>query len=63
MMHIKEKVWEYGRVGLIETETTIEHLAEEIAEIYQSELVEAGVNMLFVSEGLNKGAVAYIKGE
>ena len=63
MMHFKEKVWEYGRVGLIETETTIEHLAEKIAEIYQSELVEAGVNMLFVSEGLNKGAVAYIKGE
>lgn len=44
----------------INTETTIENLAEAIARQYKSELVKAGVLQLFVSEGLNKGAVAEI---
>jgi len=59
-MTILENAWSHGHVSLIETETTIEHLAEKIAEVYRDDLKAAGVHMLFVSEGLNKGAVAEI---
>jgi len=40
------------------TETTVEFLAEAIANQYRDQFVAAGVTQLFVSEGLNKGAVA-----
>ena len=45
---------------VLKTETTVENLATFVADIYKDELKKAGVRMLFVSEGLNKGAVAEI---
>ena len=50
----------FAKVIGLETETTVEFLAEAIADQYREALREAGVRQLFVSEGLNKGAVADI---
>ena len=44
----------------LKTETTVEFLAEAIASEYGDMLKAAGVSRLFVSEGLNKGAVVEI---
>lgn len=45
-------------VQVLETETTIEHLVENIKNTYLPQLKQAGAKFLFVSEGLSKGAVA-----
>lgn len=49
-----------AKIVILKTETTVEFLAEAIAQQYRTELKNAGVKRLFVSEGLNKGAVAVI---
>jgi len=59
-MTILNGTFEFGSVTIIDTETTIEHLVSHIAEEYRDDLKAAGVRLLFVSEGLNKGAVAEI---
>lgn len=45
------------KIIVLETETTIEHLVDYIAMRYQRDLTNVGVEVLFVSEGLSKGAV------
>lgn len=58
-MKIANEYAESSVIG-VNTETTVEFLAEAIANQYRDSLREAGVSELFVSEGLNKGAVASI---
>lgn len=45
---------------VLDTETTVEHLVDYIADTYRDDLIKAGVEELFVSEGLSKGACVII---
>lgn len=47
-------------IAILETETTIEHLVDYVKEAYADHLKHVGAKILFVSEGLSKGAVAMI---
>lgn len=49
-----------NHIKVLDTETTIEHLVDFVKEQYSDELVEVGAKMLFVSEGLSKGAMVAI---
>lgn len=53
------KDYELYHTIVIPTETTVEHLADYIEQRWHAELTKCGVYALFVSEGLNKGAVAF----
>jgi hypothetical protein len=41
---------------VLETETTVEHLVEYVCAKYERELQEAAVQIVYLSEGLSKGA-------
>ena len=41
---------------VLDTETTVEHLVDYVADRFRSKLTEAGVTTVLVSEGLSKGA-------
>lgn len=58
-----DSVYAEGNMIILNTETTVEFLAEAIARQYHDSLLAAGVTELYVSEGLNKGAVVEITGE
>lgn len=45
----------------LDTETTVEYLALFVATKYKDKLEKARVEKLYVSEGLNKGAVIYLE--
>ena len=45
------------KIQVFQTETTIEHIAEWFKNRYGPVLAESGVNRIFISEGLAKGAV------
>lgn len=47
-------------VVVLETETTIEHLAQHLVDKFRDELKGAGATSLYVSEGLSKGAVCAV---
>lgn len=49
------------KIFVLETETTVEHLVEYVAAKYHDALVENGVTMLLMSEGLSKGACINIQ--
>lgn len=49
-----------GKVYLLETETTVEHLAAFVVERYRARLEKSGVWFVYVSEGLIKGARALV---
>lgn len=57
-MSFKRSSVDRVKLVILETETTVEHLTEWIAAEWGDELRQAGVQQLFVSEGLSKGAVA-----
>lgn len=56
-MKLKEGV----KRAVLNTETTVEHLVDYVAERYHERLLQAGVTELFVSEGLSKGACKSIR--
>ena len=49
------------KIKLLSTETTIEHLVDVIAHVFATELRNIEATAIYVSEGLSKGAVHYIK--
>lgn len=49
------------KVICLETETTVEYLVEYIVNRYKHLLINAGVQTLFVSEGLSKGACLAVR--
>jgi hypothetical protein len=51
-MTLKEGV----KRAVLDTETTVEHLVDYVANTYRERLLSVGVTSLFVSEGLSKGA-------
>lgn len=52
-----DKKHPYTKSIFMNEETTVENIVEMIGKQFMNELLEAGVIDLFVSEGLNKGAV------
>lgn len=46
---------------VLETETTVEYLAEFVGEMFNDQMKELGVTRMFISEGLSKGAIYYVK--
>lgn len=51
---------EFHKTVYMENETTIENIVEYIANKFKAELEKAGIHFLYISEGLNKGAVIAI---
>lgn len=47
-------------IRVFDKATTIENITDSVLEHFKSELQEIGVTMLYVSEGLVKGAVAHV---
>jgi 6-pyruvoyl-tetrahydropterin synthase len=58
--HMKMDLVDEEHLIVLDTETTVEHLAEWIASQWHDDLVKAGVYELYVSEGLSKGACVAI---
>lgn len=51
-----EMVVKSGKIKVLKTETTVEHIVDYIVDNWYNDLKLAGVETLFVSEGLSKGA-------
>jgi hypothetical protein len=48
------------KVIVLDTETTVEFIAEAVVNMYRDLLVDNNVIAVYVSEGLSKGAVATV---
>lgn len=56
--HLKsEPSIEFFKIVYMENETTIENIVDYIVNKFRKQLIEVGMHFLYVSEGLNKGAV------
>lgn len=60
---LERRVSDTTNILVLPHETTIEHLVDMIARTFEYELKEVGAYELYVSEGLTKGAVHYVKYE
>jgi len=57
-LQFKDEVKVDQKIIVLSTETTVEHLADYVAQAWGSHLTDLGVKKVYVSEGQNKGAVA-----
>lgn len=57
--YMKMSFKDHQKIKVLDTETTVEHLVEYVWKTWQKELQKLDVEMLYVSEGLSKGAVKF----